>query len=742
MKKPISYATLTLLVIAFLILPATDAHPSTSNNRDTSSTPASASISGLSLSAVYVNKPVSNPFTTTPPPSGASGSGWRPDVAAAATTGPDLGPAIATYVNPSTGTTHLWVSAINASSTASPGGQLLNVFESTNGGVSWFLNSFLFCTGGCPVSFGTTSISVNNFNETVIAVADAYFAGVATAILTGLRTGPSGPLYSTGCCVFIASGAAGTIHDPSISYEYEYGSANYAYVAWDNGVSGDIRVSRSVNFGKTWDTPITVFSGALPGLWYYVLPKLDNAGGEIYLAAELVYYPGVVSTGFDENIVEMNVLWPGWPSATGTCFTLGNPCTFNFNATAAAFSFEPSIAVAHGPYGSAIIAYAHYNGATDDVYYTYTTNTGMTWNGGLGSLHAIAVTPGVNNLYPQATEDCTGQSPGGPFACTGGNFDVIYSRIETVGSRINGIYFTSLPTNDLPCSVGGFTICGYVYGWSTPQGQVADATAKIIYYMTGITAFPHSVTGCGVTTWVEEPGIVWTDYRNFGTTSYDVMFTAPGEDICATIFPNPQVVWAGYSATYQVTISLLSGPLATAYLQASGIYIVNGPYEVASFSANPITPTATTLLTIMTTNLIYPIIYPANVGVTIGGYKRFFGVTTQVVAPDLLTLSISPLTWSQAGTTITISGGLTSGGSPIAGKNILIFFRPHCSVAPCAAWAGNLVIATTTAGGTYSLTATFTTQLAVGTYDLVTAYYDSAVNRYAASNIVTVTVTT
>jgi hypothetical protein len=185
-----------------------------------------------------------------------------------------------------------------------------------------------------------------------------------------------------------------------------------------------------------------------------------------------------------------------------------------------------------------------------------------------------------------------------------------------------------------------------------------------------------------------------------------------------------------------LTVNLLSGPTAPAYLSGTNWpwIFLGSNYAVAEYSVSPINPTATSTLTVHTSNLIPLGEWSFNATATIGGYRRIVSIPFTVVAAPTLTLNLSPTTVAR-GAKLTLSGQL----SPSLGsaQTIYIYYRyPHKT----GTWKLATTLSTNVAG-VYSVTATVPVSLTAGQYDLAAFWVNTANGAYATSPIKLVTFT-
>ena len=272
-------------------------------------------------------------------------------------------------------------------------------------------------------------------------------------------------------------------------------------------------------------------------------------------------------------------------------------------------------------------------------------------------------------------------------------------------------------------------------GWSSPHGLINDPTAYGYPWWRSITITTYTKSVGGQTLW--EPGVAWIDSRNYASNLDDIYYSTPGTDFNITFVPSSQSVVAGKSISYYVTVKLLAGPTAPAHLGGTPHYpIYMSGLVTMSYDVSPITPTATSTLTVSISNhfttFFAPGTYQLTASATIGGYRRWVLIPYTVTAPPTLTLNLSPTTVAR-GAKLNINGQLTPG----IATTIYLYYRfPHLT--------GPWKLATTlptNAAGVYNVTATVPTSLKAGQYDIVAFWVNTATGSYATSPIKVVTFT-
>jgi hypothetical protein len=270
-----------------------------------------------------------------------------------------------------------------------------------------------------------------------------------------------------------------------------------------------------------------------------------------------------------------------------------------------------------------IVAYEYNTSLTNhDILYAWSTDYGDTWAGGNGYFNQIAASAN-SEFMPRLSVDGMGTEN----TNVGGNFHLIY-RIDTT------LYYTQRQYWDIPVMLGPTPWANYL-GWSSPHGLITDSSAycSYSYPVPAITTFTKTV-GSAV---LWEPGVTWTDLRN---PNYDVYYTTPGTDFNITITPSSQTVVAGTPTYYSLTVNLLSGSTAPAYLSGTNWpwIILGSNYALGEYSASPINPTATCTLAVTASNLMPAGNYQFNATATVGGYRRIIAIPFTVINPPTLVI--------------------------------------------------------------------------------------------------------
>jgi hypothetical protein len=634
--------------------------------------------------AALVNEPVTSSL-----PAGGSGSGWKPDVSVATTTNTELDPSIGSYVNPGSGAVTLYAAYVwyNPDSSKYDG----RIARSFNQGATWATWWDFWYGGGWSVN--KPSLAVNCYNNTVfVAVEDSPSGGGARDITVWRFT-------AAGWASYNVDWDADDDNSPRLTVEYSF-ATNFLFVSYEKQTSSDdidLYVATSSTWGLTWSSTL-LRGGALDSDVYH-LSDITYAQGNVYIAYRH-------STNWN-TIGHIDV-----------SYSLNYGATWNHVENVSQVSTQlwvPSVAGSRiGPWHQpTTVIVAYYYAATPanyDILYAWSRDYGVTWIGGNGYFNQIAVSAD-NEYFPEVAVDGMGTEN----TNVGGNFHLVYLR--------NGNnYYTQLQYWDLPIMLGP-TPWAYYLGWSTPHGLTNDVAGSVLGGHTTITTYTRTVGGD--TLW--EPAIAWNDWRN---SNWDIYYTTPGTDFSLTFVPSSQTVVAGKSLSYYLTVNLLSGPTAPAYLSGTNWpWIILGTnYAVADYSVSPISPTVASTLTVHTSNLMPVGGWNFDATATIGGYRRIVSIPFTVVAAPTLTLNLSPTTVAR-GAKLTLSGQLTPSLGSV--QTIYIYYRyPHQT--------GTWKLATTlstNAAGAYSVTATVPLSLTPGLYDLVAYWVNTANGAYATSPI-------
>jgi len=664
-----------------------------------SASPSSALDDDIKMSAELVNEPVALETSQ-----GPSGSGWKPDVIVANHVDDEIDPSMGSYIDPVTGAVTLYV-VYRRWHPSTPYGARWEgwIARSTDRGATW--GWWWHFWWDAAIGFSTLSLGVNAYNNTVFVAEESYPIAGGNHRIDIARF--------TATFEWHPVDTSGDNRNPALAVEYSFGLYNYLYISYEKWASSDDRdlyFASSTDWGKTWTTQL--LRGGAVDTGVYAQSSITYAQRNVYIAyrhstdyatighIDVAYstnYGGTWNFATDVSEVANDA---SWPSIAGSHF---------------GSSHEPT---------TVIVAYEYEYSATDhDIYYTFSVDYGATWAGGSDVYHRIADTV-VMERRPKLAIDGTGTES----MNVGGNYHLVYWKS-------NALYYTQLPYFDVPIYYGGHVFWGYYFGWTSPHGQVTDTAAVVTMLGCPLTITAYTKTVAGVSLW--EPGIAWLDDRNFSTQMGNIYYSTPGTDFSITFVPSSQSVVAGKSVSYYVTVNLLTGTTATAYLGSSTAHWPQymSVYVTWDWSATAITPTATSTLTIHTSNLCPPGTYQFSAAAVIGGYRRWVYIPYTVTAPPKLTLSISPTTVAR-GSPVTISGALTPWTPGLPTTAYLYYRFPHQT----GSWA--LATTLTLSGtGTFSITATVPMGLTPGQYDLVAFWVNTANGSYATSPIKVLTIT-
>ena len=637
-------------------------------------------------------------------PAGDSGSGWKTDIKVTNSYNNSVNPSMSTYVNSTTGAVILYAAMQFWTQWNVTGRWEVRIYRSTNGGNTW--GYWWHGWWQSERSMINPSLAVSSYNGSVfLAVQSVAFGGFSNDIHVwriNPNNGNDWQFY----------GVVGTVDEeinPHLVAEYGYGSGDWLYLSYETGLNPSFRsvyFARSTNWGQTWTTS-TIATWAFPT---YIQSCITYAQGNLYIAYR-ESGPSYADTGWIDVAYSTN---------------FGSTWKYAYNASGvSADASQPSIAGARAGIWNQpttlIIAYEYNTTSGDhDIYYTYSLDYGATWTGGSDVYHQIATSTGYEE-QPKLAVDGIGTEN----TNVGGNYHLIYEI-----NSLDDLYYTQLPYFDIPVYYGGHAFWGYYFGWSTPHGKITDTAAWVSanYRVPAITTYPRMVGGVNI--W--EPGVAWTDLRG---TFYDIFYSTPGTDFSLSFAPSSQTVVAGKAINYRITVNLLGGTTATAYMGGSQHWpSYMSIYVTMAYNVATVTPTGMATLTLTTSNLLPAGNYQLTATATIGGYRRMIQIPYVVVAPPSLTLNVSPTTVAR-GQPVTLSGQLSPAlGTP---QTIYIYYRyPH--------QVGTWKLATTlstNAAGAYTVTAAVPNSLPAGAYDLVAFWVNTATGSYATSPIVFWTVT-
>jgi len=639
--------------------------------------------------AVEVNEPVALGS-----PRGESDSGWKPDAAVASGPDDEVDPSIGSYVDPETDDVTLYVAyAVYHNGTDKYDGRVARSFDQ---GATWWGWWSFWWVGAWSVRL--PSLVVNAYNNTVFVATESFPIEGGNHRVDVWRFTPGHWEVH-----LVDSEDA---RRPSLTVEYSF-MTNWLFVSYERYTTMDDRdlyVARSTDWGKTWG--ITLLRGGPVDTTVYTESDITYAQGNVYIAFRHS------TDWFTEGHIDV-------------CYSTDYGGTWNHAYDVSGVpngTMTPSIAGSRfGPWHQpavVIIAY-DYAGESYDILYTWSDDYGASWDGGDDSYHRIAASA-ESERFPQLSVDGMGTES----RSVGGNFHLVYWKSWD-------LYYTQLPYWDIPNYYGGpYAYWGYYLGWSSPHGLISDDAAYVgLFAHAAKTITTYTRTVGEDTLW--EPAVAWLDGRN---PSWDIYYSTPGTDFSITFFPSSQTVVAGKSASYYVTVNRLSGPAAPAYLGGTVHYpVYQSVYARMSYSVSPITPTATSTLTVSTSNLMPPGAKQLTAAATIGGYRRWVLIPYTVTAPPTLTLDLDPTTVSR-GAGLTVSGQLSPGTG--AAETIYLYYRfPH----EVGSWKKAAVL-TTNAAGAYSRTVTVPMGVGLGDYDLVTFWVDLDDGSYATSSIKVLTI--
>jgi len=694
---------LTILLSTFLLMSSIASVPTV-----LATTPNDSASVGKPITAPTIEVETSGLTTPSPSisPQGSVGSGWKPDVPVAASSAVnEMDPSIASYIDPVSGAVTLYTAVQRWDTTWWQ--WVIDIYRSFDYGATWSLWRTNAWSGRDAIK---PSIAVSPYNGTVWVATESYSPVTGNDILMFRNE----PTYWTG---YNIDADFDDDRNPELISEYSFGSGNYLYVSYEMYWTFDDRdlfFGVSYNWGLTWTTQ------RLRGGWD------DPTGGvgDVFIQSSIAYAQRNLYIAYRHST---DYATKGHIDVT---YSTDYGWTWNHRENVSAVSKDaswPSVAGSHiGPLNqptSVIVAYEYNTSITNhDILYAWTRDYGTTWTGGNSGPNQIAASPNYE-MNPHLTIDGMGTED----TNVGGSFRLVYMDV-TLGSY--GIYYTELSYWDTPVMLGP-TPWAYYLGWSSPRGLVNDPfPGGNPVYPEQVTITTYKRTVGSETLW--EPGVAWTDFRT--VTNFDVYYSTPGTYFSIAFTPSSQSVVAGKSISYYVTVNLVSGPAAPAYLSGTNWpWIILGTnYAKGAYSVSPITPTATSKLTVTTSNLMPAGNWQFNATATIGGYRRIVSIPFTVTAPPTLTLDINPTSVPKGGS-VTFSGQLTPGAT----TKIYIFYRyPHIT----GTWKLAATLSTT-ATGAYTWTITIPTTAPTGQIDFVAFWVNLADGSYATSPIQILTIT-
>jgi len=151
---------------------------------------------------------------------------------------------------------------------------------------------------------------------------------------------------------------------PSITSEYQYGSANWQYVSYEyvhTYNDRDLMFAKSTDHGATWS--VKKLHGDFPDYNVHAQTCITNAEGVIYIAYKWgADYESPCEIRIDRS-TDFGNTWAQFTDIDG----LPNGCSF------------PSITATHGG-GTVMVAFQYEWSASDiDVWYSYSSDKGTTW---------------------------------------------------------------------------------------------------------------------------------------------------------------------------------------------------------------------------------------------------------------------------------------------------------------------------------------------------------------------------
>lgn len=286
------------------------------------------------------------------------------------------------------------------------GRQAIFVYYSTDGGSAW---SKLFQWYWIYYDSKNPSMAIDPYNNKIFI---AYERG----------TPASG--YDIYCCVYtsgVGQDHVGVDTDgdndhypryPSITSEYQYGSANWQYISYEYVYTyndRDLMFAKSTDDGETWS--ISKLHGDLIDYNVHAQTSITNAEGYIYIAYKWgANYESPCEIRVDRS-TDFGSTWTQFTDVDGSI----NGCSF------------PSIAATHGG-GTVMVAFRYdFSSSNINVRYSYSTNKGASWAKGYSLL-----TSGLPETLPVLTVDgggSTASDVNGYFhvACKVGSY-IKYSR--------------------------------------------------------------------------------------------------------------------------------------------------------------------------------------------------------------------------------------------------------------------------------------------------------------------------
>ena len=228
------------------------------------------------------------------------------------------------------------------------------VRKSSDGGVTW-----PFLVGVWDYhNLGYPSIAIDPYNNEIYVAFEREWVSNDHDVFV-LRF-----VDGTWSCSPVANTLGSDDRFPSITCEYQYGSANWQYISYEyvyNNNDRDLMFAKSTDHGATW--AVTKLHGDWPDYNVHAQTSITNAEGNIYIA----YKWGADYDSLCEIRVERSTDFGGTWTQFSDVDGLPNDCQF------------PSIAATHG--GDAVVVGFQYKWSASDVdiWYSYSTNKGSTW---------------------------------------------------------------------------------------------------------------------------------------------------------------------------------------------------------------------------------------------------------------------------------------------------------------------------------------------------------------------------
>jgi hypothetical protein len=305
---------------------------------------------------------------------------------------------------------------------------------------------------------------------------------------------------------------------PSITSEYQYGSANRQYISYEYVFTYDDRdlmFAKSTNHGNNWS--IKKLWGDWPDYNVHAQTCITNAEGYIYIA----YKWGADYNSPCEIILvrsaDFGNTWTQLMDVDG----LPNGCSF------------PSIAATHGG-GTVLVAFQYDWSADDiDVWYSYSTDKGTTWVKGCG----LFISGLEDETMPAVVVDGQGMTGNNVMGC----FHAVCQSGHYIGYK--KAHYNSLPS------------------WS----QLQIANEKWIYSGLAITTQFRNGTGqfYPSVTWIDDRpqsyGYGYTLYYSTYETQYYLTINTDPSGLTPQPGISPPGLWYDNGTTVTCTAQVVSG---------------------------------------------------------------------------------------------------------------------------------------------------------------------------------------